>query len=1042
MGKRYPLEKSSQRQASSEAYSFEENIIQLDLSPTAVLLEEQRQRRRRLLNKTSSFIPPQHWFRRSAVYATIPDPDEPDLLVDDHHRQQIQAFHRHRHLSRYEIAYRKSVGIDLQEGWDGIYDDDDDTDESQTDPSSSVVLQTNNETSISNQTFQRHLKRSTGKRDSHESDFSHPQNKGGQFNNYQAVPVSQGYGTHYANMWIGSPTLQRKTLIVDTGSHYTAFPCIGCENCGAHHHTDPYFDPSKSNTFSSLRCDECRDGIICDGGLCKFRQAYTEGSTWDAVQVQDRVFIGGSDVLDAVDPKHERFALNNFMFGCQTSMTGLFVTQLADGIIGMSAHPATLPKQLFDAGRLEHNLFALCYRRELGTSRRGVHAGSMSLGGVSTSLDSSPIVYAKNLVRLGWYTVYVKNIYIRSGGGQSARTKGDIKGRTIRVSLDRNAINSGKGVIVDSGTTDTYLNKRVGREFKKAWKKITGLPYSHVPISLTPEQLHSLPTVLIQCQAATRTKDPSIEDYSAIPGYTGDLDPSAPEDLLIAVPATNYMDYSPITKRYMSRLYFTEGSGSVLGANTMQGHNVVFDWENGRVGFSESSCAYDKESVPVASLEDGYPTDCVVSDPVLTTGCVETVQAELCRHSPNNIALLGTEKWSSIVESPGIPDRGISCAAAASAVTHTDPNEDSVITCNGTGTCEEERPCQLTCKELEKAKALEEVNDKDSSNKCQNKYEWSACDYSCTQTRIQSLPFSDGLCHEVHREERPCHVGACARADPCLVPFLVHAVVGISGCSLTQWNTTEADETFQEALTEALHEYKKLTADMFTAGDVNVLAALPWYMATAAVEDTQEQEEPDGIRVVVEVSIVNTDLQQESINYTEACNSDALYHLAKQALHLKRAVLEDEFFPVLASHLHRRVQRQPESPFYHLKDNEEDHGFVLAWTIRTHVLDEEINIFGPQKPFMVTLYRLLHITTSLSTIFLTCLALWSLLCSLFEQLQGWFGRSSSSYAVVRTDEDETEANDEDLAILGEEDPHPSWRLSNGLTKLKKRFRTK
>ena len=38
---------------------------------------------------------------------------------------------------------------------------------------------------------------------------------------FQAVPLSQGYGTHYANAWVGSPTPQRKTLIVDTGSHYT-----------------------------------------------------------------------------------------------------------------------------------------------------------------------------------------------------------------------------------------------------------------------------------------------------------------------------------------------------------------------------------------------------------------------------------------------------------------------------------------------------------------------------------------------------------------------------------------------------------------------------------------------------------------------------------------------------------------------------------------------------------------------------------------------------------------------------------------------------
>jgi hypothetical protein len=73
-------------------------------------------------------------------------------------------------------------------------------------------------------------------------------------------------------------------------------------------------------------------------------------------------------------------------------MTGLFVTQLADGIMGMSSHTATLPKQLYDRKLLEHNMFAMCYRRELGTSKRGVTAGSMTLGGVSNNLDTSPMV--------------------------------------------------------------------------------------------------------------------------------------------------------------------------------------------------------------------------------------------------------------------------------------------------------------------------------------------------------------------------------------------------------------------------------------------------------------------------------------------------------------------------------------------------------------------------------------------------------------------------------------------------------------------------
>ena len=42
------------------------------------------------------------------------------------------------------------------------------------------------------------------------------------------LPLHAGYGTHFAYLYVGTPP-QRVSVILDTGSHWTAFPCTGCK---------------------------------------------------------------------------------------------------------------------------------------------------------------------------------------------------------------------------------------------------------------------------------------------------------------------------------------------------------------------------------------------------------------------------------------------------------------------------------------------------------------------------------------------------------------------------------------------------------------------------------------------------------------------------------------------------------------------------------------------------------------------------------------------------------------------------------------------
>lgn len=101
----------------------------------------------------------------------------------------------------------------------------------------------------------------------------------------QVGGLYQGLGTHYADIWCGHPVPQRQTVIVDTGSGVTAFPCMGCSDCGVpEYHIDKLFDGAQSSSFRKLDCDECLKGSCrkSKNSECAIGMRYQEGSSWSA----------------------------------------------------------------------------------------------------------------------------------------------------------------------------------------------------------------------------------------------------------------------------------------------------------------------------------------------------------------------------------------------------------------------------------------------------------------------------------------------------------------------------------------------------------------------------------------------------------------------------------------------------------------------------------------------------------------------------------------------------------------------------------------
>jgi len=182
------------------------------------------------------------------------------------------------------------------------------------------------------------------------------------------------------------------------------------------------------------------------------------------------------------------------------------------------------------------------------------------------------------------------------------------------------------------------------------------------------------------------------------------------------------------------------------------------------------------------------------------------------------------------------------------------------INCDGKGVCREVRKCVISCANAIAHGAAGSKNAGLSPIGSCGAKTWSACDYDCTQTKVDSVLMNDGKCHEEKslEETRGCHVQACGRSDPCRVPFVVHAIMKIRGAIASHW-TKHSEEVFAESFTGTMNE--KRTKDMlFHPGDVIVLNASPWRASDDTIfgaDEIEGEDEEIGMQLVVEISIFN-----------------------------------------------------------------------------------------------------------------------------------------------------------------------------------------
>jgi len=395
----------------------------------------------------------------------------------------------------------------------------------------------------------------------------------------QVGALYQGYGSHYVDLWVGTPP-QRQTVIVDIGSDLTAFPCSGCVDCGERNHIDPFFQESQSDTFEKLPCHECVKGK-CTKNECRIDMMYHEGSSYTAYESRDKVCVGRlHDDNPHITSSYAGAYTFPLKFGCQTQVSGQFKTQLADGIMGMDNTSTSFWNQMHDQGILQKRKFALCYSRPLTSAQEGAQGGALSFGGPNTGLHTSPMVYSRlEKGRVGLFSVRMRKVYLRQGAEGDSATSTDSGATVTSLNVSQDKLNSG-GIIIDSGTTDTFLTRNIASAFNQVFQEMTRLKYGHDPVKLTPGQLDALPTILLQIEG-DKVFNEELFGKDIVMGLAGQaMDSENPYDVVVAIPPSHYMEYDHKNEQYTARVYTDEAAGSVLGSNVLIGHDVFFDVEN------------------------------------------------------------------------------------------------------------------------------------------------------------------------------------------------------------------------------------------------------------------------------------------------------------------------------------------------------------------------------------------------------------------------------------------------------------------------------
>ncbi|KAH7520568.1 aspartic proteinase nepenthesin-1 [Ziziphus jujuba] len=262
-------------------------------------------------------------------------------------------------------------------------------------------------------------------------------------------PVNAGNGEFLMKLAIGTPPLAY-SAIMDTGSDLIWTQCSPCKDCFSQ--STDIFNPKKSTSYSNLPCSSelctALPSSTCSDG-CEYYYAYGDYSSTQGQLATETFTFGESDAEVSVP---------NIGFGCGEDNEGDGFNQGA-GLVGLGRGPLSLVSQL------KEPKFSYCLNSIDDSKSSSLLLGSLAnLNGSTSShaIKTTPLV--QNPSQPSFYYLSLQGITV-------GEERLPISKDTFSLQDDGSG-----GLIIDSGTTITYLEESAYDELRKVFSSKVNLP--------------------------------------------------------------------------------------------------------------------------------------------------------------------------------------------------------------------------------------------------------------------------------------------------------------------------------------------------------------------------------------------------------------------------------------------------------------------------------------------------------------------------------------------------------------------------------------